>query len=311
MKIFKMISPTLVVAIWSQSLVIYSRPVTTTVATTAPELRSESQLRSEASLYDAAIRELSKGTTIKLDTLDDLKAANALLAKQIPNLKFNRSKLVVLGLSETTFVNAVKERTRDSKSIDAFAKELANDPNSVFKLNGASALQSRLGRALETDVALLRAVAARLKKAAADLKTKINADHSTLRGAVPDADTRLKLAANVTNLISPQEAGNVVGAIVITTLVYVPGAFTLVAALAILAVGPLSLIGAAFILGKLVENVGTDKGRDKVAACEDAAKQIYDQCAANAAQQCCGLSVIFAADCLSDWLINAAACLVS
>ncbi|PWT94237.1 MAG: hypothetical protein C5B55_03035 [Blastocatellia bacterium] len=309
MKIFKVIACVVMIALWTQGLTSYSRPVFRNSAPAAPELRTESQLRSEASLYDAAIREISKGTTIKLDTVDDLKAAIGLFSKQIPNLKYNRSKLVVLGLSDSTFVNAVKERTRDSKTTDAFAKELANDPNSVLTLNGASALRSRLGQALDSDVTLLRTVAARLKKASADLKTKIKANHSNARPDLTAHDPSLESVE--ARLASPQDASYTTTVVAIVTLVYVPGAFTLVAALAILASGPLSLVGAAFILGKLVENVGTDSGRDKIAQCEDQAKKTYDACRVDADKQCCGLAVLFEADCLSDWLINSAACLIS
>ena len=65
----------------SQFLVTYSQPTVTTVIT-ASDIRSESQLRTEASLYDAAIADIQKGISIKLETADDLKAADALLKRQ-------------------------------------------------------------------------------------------------------------------------------------------------------------------------------------------------------------------------------------
>src|SRR6476660_8756407 len=178
------VATTLIVCLGTQSLLCYSHPILTTAVAAASEIRSESQLRTEASLYDAAIADIQKGISIKLETADDLKAANALLKKAIPNLRFNRSKLVVLGMSDSTFSSAVKERTRDSKTTEEFARVLANDPNEILKLNGATTLQSRLTRSLESDVTLLQNVAARLKKAADAVKAKTNANHPILISAL-------------------------------------------------------------------------------------------------------------------------------
>src|SRR6185369_2905796 len=98
---------------------------------------------------------------------------SALLAKQIPNLRFNRSKLAQIGLSDSTFAGAVRERTKDSKTTDVFVREVAADPTSIMKLSGASALADRMQRKVDSDVALIRKVADRLKQAAADIKSKI------------------------------------------------------------------------------------------------------------------------------------------
>src|SRR5712691_8004877 len=72
------------------------------------ELKSESQLKSEAALYDTAIREIGQLQTMSVATVDDLKKVNTILERQIPNLRFNRSKLATIGLSDSTFINAAK-----------------------------------------------------------------------------------------------------------------------------------------------------------------------------------------------------------
>jgi hypothetical protein len=303
MKRFKVIAPLLIVAIWSQTLVSYSRPVVKNFTPAITELRSESQLRSEASLYDAAIREISKATTIRLDTADDIKAANALLAKQIPNLKFNRSKLVVSGLSDATFAAAVKERTPDSKSTESFAAELAKAPNAILKLNGASALQSRLSRSVESDVTLLRSVSARLKKAAADLKAKIKPNHS-----IPVLYSSFNVNVERISVSAAGIDDATIAVIIYIAIIFNPGIYLILAGPI---TGGLVIVGAALLVGRLIENFGTEKGRDRVAECEDAAKQAYDKCAADAAQLCCGLSVIGTADCASQWLLDAGVCLLS
>ncbi len=145
------------------------------------KLRSESQLRTEASLYDTAIREISRVATMRPDTVENLKAANTILDKQFRNLKYNRSKLAVMGFNDTTFLNAVKERMRDSNTINAFVLELVQDPNSILKLSGAASLGDRIARSVETDAALLRRVAERIKKASEDIRARTKQHHATNR----------------------------------------------------------------------------------------------------------------------------------
>ncbi|PWT94236.1 MAG: hypothetical protein C5B55_03030 [Blastocatellia bacterium] len=290
---------TLIISICSQWLVTYSRPTATHVALPAGEIRSEAQLRSEASLYDAAINDIRKGTSIKLDTANDLKAATALLNKAIPNLRFNRSKLIVSGMSDTTFVGAVKERTRDAKSTEEFARALAGDQNEILKLNGATALQSRLARSLDADVTLIRSVSDRLKKAADAVKAKTNANH---------AGSRSYLSSETTT--SPTPPGILLD---IITLQLVAIAVVVQPAIFLVLVGTglgstLVIVGAAVLVAKIIGNVATDKGRDKLAECEDSAQKNFNDCMATANAFD---FVIVSTYCTAAYLASAAACLVA
>lgn len=308
-----------IVAILALSLcwpgrITYSRTVSPAPAYVSLNLRSESQIRSEASLYDAAIRDINRAATIKLDTIEDLKAANALLEKAIPNLKFNRSKLVSLGLNDSTFVSAAKDKVRDSKSAEAIAKELATDRRAVLKLPGASALQSRISQSLQTDIALIRAVAARWQKSAEALKAKIKADHASTT-SIRSIHTDTKNSA-VTAPAFDANSDTVALVIVVAVLVVAvpPLAIALVdlssAAVTVVAVAEV-IAGAAFVIVQLVENIGTDKGRDKVAACQDQVARDFEHCKAQAAEKCCGLDVIETAGCVATWALLSAGCLLS
>ena len=284
----------------------------------AVDLRSESQMKTEAGLYDSAMREIERALTIKLETIEDLKAATALLAKQIPNLRFNRSKLAQIGLSDSTFVAAVRERTKDSKTTDAFVRELATDSKSITKLSGALSLSDRLQRKVDGDVALIRRLADRLTQVTADLKAKIKQNHVGLRNG--EFDTTFAghefLSTALTRPIgppAPRISDSDIELVLVIVAVYVfPGVLV---GLAILAAGPISLgivvTGAALLIGRVVENFGTDKGRDRVAACQDAAEAEYKSCVAGGAGACCGLAELNAAGCLAKWLFDSGACILA
>jgi len=275
----------------------------------AVDLRSESQMKTEAGLYDSAMREIERALTIKLETIEDLKAATALLAKQIPNLRFNRSKLAQIGLSDSTFVAAVRERTKDSKTTDAFVRELATDSKSITKLSGALSLSDRLQRKVDGDVALIRRLADRLTQVTADLKAKIKQNHVGLRNG--EFDTTF--AGHEFLSPAPRISDSDIELVLVIVAVYVfPGVLV---GLAILAAGPISLgivvTGAALLIGRVVENFGTDKGRDRVAACQDAAEAEYKSCVAGGAGACCGLAELNAAGCLAKWLFDSGACILA
>jgi len=150
----------------------------------AADLKSESQLRSEAARYDSAIRAISGIGTMKLETGEDLKKALAILDRERPSLKLHFSKSVVLGLSDSTFSRAVKKRVSDERAAEAFAKELKADSKTILKLDGAEALKSRIQRSAESDAAVLRRAGERLKEASERLK------RAGQRGAAPGLGVR-------------------------------------------------------------------------------------------------------------------------
>lgn len=141
----------------------------------AADLKSESQFRTEAGRYDAAIRAIGGIATMKLETPDDLKKALDILKREHPNLKLHHSKLVVLALSDTTLVSAVKKRVPDKRAAETYVRELDADPKSVLKLNGAESLASRIQRSREADAATLRRATDKLKEAAEKIKNARNA----------------------------------------------------------------------------------------------------------------------------------------
>ncbi len=267
------------------------------------KLRSESQLRTEAGLYDTAIREINRVSTMRLDTVEDLKAANAILDKQFRNLKYNRSKLAVMGLNDSTFLGAVKERTRDSSSTNAFVNEFAQDPNSILKHRGATSLGDRIVRSVETDAALLRRVAELIKKASVDIKAKIVGHHVANKMTAStdlnkDGSLSMRRVGNATTQKDKGlDAVMLVGVVLLT--------FTVV--------GPILVtisVGASLV-GRLIENLGTEEGRDRLAQCNDAAHAKYANCLAESQKLCCGLSVPAGGLCLAELGLKLAECLIS
>ena len=131
------------------------------------DLRSESQYRIEASRYDDAIRAIASVSSMKLENPDELKKALAIFDREGPQLKFHGSKLIVLGLNDSTFTASVKKASPDQAAAEALIKELRADPKAILKLNGAQSLVTRLRQSTEADAATLRRVAERFKEAAA------------------------------------------------------------------------------------------------------------------------------------------------
>lgn len=67
------------------TFILYPRTMITSagLAFATLNLRSKSQLRTEAGRYDTAIREIGELATIKLETIEDLKGANAIVRKAV------------------------------------------------------------------------------------------------------------------------------------------------------------------------------------------------------------------------------------
>jgi hypothetical protein len=256
-------------------------------------LKSESQLKTEAAAYDAAIREITRVASMELATLEDLKKADAILARQIPNLKYNRSKLVVLGLSDAGFTSAVKERIPDSRAAEEFARTINKDPRAILNLKGATSVRDRMLARLNSDTTLLRRVADRLKKAAADIKAKLKTHHlAAASAAIP----RLDLETPVV----PQPFDSDVFLLIAVAVIVEP---PLVLAL--------PAIGAVLIIARLVENIGTDEGKDKVAACQEEADRRYRNCVAASANLPFGANVLAQSACYAQWLLDSAGCLLA
>lgn len=142
----------------------------TTLPSPAVELKGESQLRSEASRYDSAVRVIGSIATMKLTTVGELKKAIDIVNREHPNLRFRFSKLIVLAISDPTFSSAVKARkAAGSQAAEAFLKEIQAGPKNILRLTGAEPLKTRLQRTDEANAATLRRTADRFKAIAKKL----------------------------------------------------------------------------------------------------------------------------------------------
>jgi len=270
------------------ALTIRSTP---TPAPAALSLKSQSQLKSEAALYETAIREIGTIANMKLTTPEALKKANDIVAKHIRNLKYGRSKLVVLALSDGVFANAVKARVKDEKSAEDFLLEIGKDPNAILKLAGADSLKSRVQGALETDTRMLQGVAQHLKRSADEVKSTSKQHHSTVYSPVRyDLSNAIGRALDVV----------IVAAFVISPLLGIIVTTTVINAM------PAAVV--AILIARLATNIGTEEGRNKVAACMDGIDRKYQDCLAAAAQIPLGFGIAAAAICYAEWLLEAAQC---
>ncbi len=255
-------------------------------------LKSESQLRSEAALYETSIREIGRISNMNLANPDESKAAIAILKRQTPNLKFIRSKLIALGLSDSSFASAVKARTSDKKSAEEFAVELAKDRTAILKLNGAQSLKDRMLRTVESDKAMLRKIADQLKQAAADIRSKAKGHHVVrtnlslkAKSANPETDSGTSPAPDLSDV------GTMVIMVVTVAVIVAPPLGIALVLLSVnstlitfpVAVAETMAIYAQQLLLLLKAGAGTDKQKDEIEACMDRAYAKCDKCLSDAA----------------------------
>jgi hypothetical protein len=270
-------------------------------------LKSESQLKSEASLYDTAIRELGRVSSMKLASPDESKIAIAILKRQVPNLRLLRSKLIVLGLADSTFANAVRTKAgTEKKSQQEFAAELAKDQTSILKLSGADSLKNSILRTIEADTSRMRKVAEQLKQASAEIKTNAKSHHS---GAVASAETE----AGTSNPVFPRLSDkDVATLLVVAAVIIFPPLGLALALIAANAVGALvaeSFVGTAIVLvGELKGAAGTQKERDAIDACLNKVNDAGDACLTAADHLIFPLNLAAEDACLAAYLIDFAAC---
>ena len=266
-------------------------------------LRSESQLKSEALLFQTALNAIAAIATMRLTTPEELAAANAIVEKNIANLRFARSKLIVMGFADSTFTSAVKRKGADKAATEAFGIELAKDPTSIFKVSGGQALGDRMRSVLAADTAKITQVVAVLKKASADLKAK-QGHHASLSNST--------LASTVITSPTPAEMSTLDIAflvVVVAVIVFPPLGLVLISLVASVAVVGVAAL-AATLIRNLAKNATTDEGRDEVAECTAAVDRKYRGCI-DAAKDDGLFAYASAALCYADWLAAAAACWVS
>ena len=239
-----------------------------------PSLKPESQVKSEANLYDAAIREIGRISTMKLTTADEFNRIKVILERQVPNLRFNRSKLISLVLSDTTFINAAKARASTKESAEEFARELATDSRSVH-LQGERALPlgTRLIKASRQTFRCYSGVNDRYRGgcfqgSCAPCVSKIFTKHAGTRSEEfyqrHNHSNRRGFSANVAvMLVSPF----LVAALAYTATAVVGGVFT--AAI---------VTGAVTLLARVIANASSEPGRDRVAECQAGVDGQYHRC---------------------------------
>ena len=285
-------------------------------------LRSESQIRGEAARYDSAVAEIGTISTMKLETADDLSKAIAILDRNRPSLKFQLSKLAFIGLSDSGFSSAVRTKAPDKGAAEAFAKELAADSSAILKLNGAQSLKSRMSSSAQTDAATLRKAGERLKEAAEKIRKASEGRRAQAEGS---AGLRvIRAGFSVSRRTEPEPAaydGTTVLIVVIVAVAFVlnPGltialaalAATVAAAATPTAVAAILVAGAVAMVANLVENLGTQEGRDAVSRCQDDADARLRRCLAATTALPGIIQLPAQAACEGQWALDAGFCLVS
>ncbi|MEP6819001.1 MAG: hypothetical protein ABJA18_05665 [bacterium] len=128
------------------------------------KLKSEGQFRSEAAQYTSAIREIRQVLQMKLEG-EDLVKATAMIEKAAPALKFQLSSFVVMCLSNTAFVNAVKKKVPNQEALESFAAAGVKDLSVFLALDGVNALQAQMLKTSIEHRDVLQRVAGFMQKA--------------------------------------------------------------------------------------------------------------------------------------------------
>ncbi len=144
-----------------------SKAIPTLSLPTGSELKTPTQYRTEAALYERSIRSIATITTLKLDNPEALKQALDVLERETPNLKHLPSFLVFSGINDSTFSTAVKRNTDTRSKAEILLKRLTEDPKTILEIDGARSLARRLSDRTSADSKLLRSVAERINTAIA------------------------------------------------------------------------------------------------------------------------------------------------
>jgi len=246
--------------------------------------KTESAYRAEARRYEDALKLIAQVREMKLSTPDDLKQAFALIDRAKPNLIYYRSKLVVAALSDSTFTSGIKKRAATKEQAESLMKELSDDQRSVQKIDGASALKTRLSQIGSTDAAVLREAATKLRSAADRLK---KANHPAENQSVhPSSDRGTALIPAV-----PQEP-------------------VLEFALEVLILAVIVTVAVIFTV-QLFKLALFQEDRDALVQCYEDTQRNYANCTDNADRQPFPLNLAAGAICYAVLLDALAKCMVS
>lgn len=266
----------------------------------AADVKSESQLRSEASRYDAAIRAIGGIASMKLDTPEDIKNAVVVLNRERPNLRFHRSKFVLIGINDSAFVSALRKKFPTKAAAETFGKQLTADTKLANTVEGAETLKTRIRQSIDSDAATLRRAADRLKEAAARFK---RAQLSPAPGSTGGFNV-LKagfIDVSKTSAVPETPGMPIIDPLSVVIIVVAVIAYSLIIYQGLKWYGP--SIG-----------IGTEEDKDQVADCQNATDDRYSRCLNEASDLPSGLPFfvreVAQAACYADWLSRQAACLL-
>ncbi len=146
-----------------------SKAIPTLSLPTGSELKTPTQYRTEAALYERSIRSIATIATLRLDNSEALKQALDILERETPNLKHLPSFLVFSGINDSTFSTAVKRNTDTRSKAEILLKRLTEDPKTILEIDGARSLARRLSDRTSADAKMLRTVAERINTAVAQV----------------------------------------------------------------------------------------------------------------------------------------------
>jgi hypothetical protein len=253
------------------------------------DVKTEATYKAEALRFDNAIRAMAGIITMKLETPDDLKVARAIVERESGNVTLLLSKLVAMGLSDSTFVAAVKKKGPTAKEAEALFKAIVADPQKALELDGGRALHTRMRSVIASSADTLRRAGARLREAADKIKTR----GST--GSEGGNEMRLVRASHFV----------ATGATARPPVLAVDPVLVAFAATLIV----IAVVYIAY-LAVLVKNVVTPEALTRLERCLAEARARRDRCWADARQQPWPLDLAALAVCDADWLLAMAACYV-
>ena len=265
-------------------------------------LKTASQISSEATSYDNAIRELS---AISLSTVANLKGTQDILEAQVPKLKFGRTKLLSIALSDSAFIGSLKAKVFDQQSAEKLALELAQEKEAIYKLSGASAVRDRIKAAVSADVEKLQRLAKLFKENEAALRKKEGT------GGTGADVTRAVAVISAVAIVVVVIAAAMIAAPALTAAVVALAAGAAVVGVSAAAAATVAAAAAAIVSGAATSaGAAAEQAQDKVAACVDKADSKNKKCKSDAYNLFGPAIGIALEKCKADWAWELGACLV-
>ena len=265
-------------------------------------LKSASQIISEAKIFEGAVQSINGITALNLKDAASSKTTETILETNVPKLKLIHSRLLAIALTDSTLIGAAKARASDQKSAEQFALEVCQDANAILKLSGAVAVRDKMQSTLQSDIDKIQKTAQYIR------------DNEAAQRAME----RAQLLAAIST------AAMITAAIILVVVAVMVAVFTFGAAVATIAgavaAGSIA-VGAAAAAARAAQFVAAaavsagasaaDAAADKVEACSKKADSKYKSCKSDA-YKLVGPAVGLALEaCKATWVYEAAKCLVT